>query len=256
MTSTKQNKDLNSTANNTQVTIGNMVTGRWFDGKRAPATGVCIKILKDKYHLQLTETFSKKYQIGIMIVLYQQNCWNLSAGETSPDDWEKVGRWRAKPTGAGRVCRRGSKGTKYEKPVELMPSLEIENHMTNCGIMKCIKWAFANGYITQEIAEQRYKTDIYEPALAEYNILVAGELKKRAKLKKVNDDEKAHMEAELIKYRAMKAEEQLNLLEALNEKIQEEEEEENPETPTKPIKIKKKKGKIKKKNVGKKTTTE
>ena len=122
--------------------------------------------------------------------------------------------------------------------------------MTNCGIMKCIKWAFANGYITQEIAEQRYKTDIYEPALAEYNILVAGELKKRAKLKKVNDDEKAHMEAELIKYRAMKAEE------ALNEKIQEEEEEENPETPTKPIKIKKKKGKIKKKNVGKKTTTE
>ena len=85
----------NKNANGSVQEVGDLIAGRWFDGKRSIATGTITKIHRDKFHIDLTEEYSTKYQIGTEMKLFQKNCWDATT-ETSPENWEEVGRWRPK----------------------------------------------------------------------------------------------------------------------------------------------------------------
>jgi len=86
----------NENANGSSQEVGDLITGRWFDGKRSIATGIITKIHSDKFYINLTEEYSTKYKIGTEMKLFQKNCWD--SRETSPENWEEVGRWRPKQT--------------------------------------------------------------------------------------------------------------------------------------------------------------
>ena len=151
----------NKNANGTQIQEGNQVSGRWFDGARKIATGECIKVHKDKYHIKLSVKYTDKFDVGDTMKLFQVNCWNLTKNETSPPDgeWEAVGRWRPKPSGK----KRGSNAKKFKDPhsPELLPTGKAATTANDVG--SGLQFAIQMGYITEEEAQEKWTELIYLP---------------------------------------------------------------------------------------------
>ena len=178
----------NANANANPAVLGAEISGRWFDGKRSIATGEVVLIKANKYHIKLTENYSKKFTIGTTMKLFQVNCWNSGAGEESPDNWEEVGRWRPAPSGKKR-------GTKIS--VNVVPEIFEPTEMDFTAKQKimCLNYLSKTGLVDEENIQLHYDVMIYQPQQQKIN----EENKKR----EIEASEKAKIKAEEAEYMAL-----------------------------------------------------